>query len=342
VRDTLNNRLPWGYTWAGVEDVATLAARITSTRLFPFEDRHQQAIDGIIMLLAEAILPPARLDLINAGIKEINAAAEAEKRHHGIYPTTRTGHRFAVYWGPGNHPDTSPADPVDERLATEQVYWALSERDQETLQVFAQHNGDIPAAARELGLIYSTYAARLMFARIHARELWFDWETPRGHYSHAGGRRGPGWEYAHAIRSRVNQRKSAARKMAALWAASTTAHAAEDPNGSHPPHGQHASTAKTRSARNTRSLTRRPGSGTARNAPGRATQPRRQQHERPIRDPRPSHRNQRRRTRDPVHHLMRDDDGLGPAVFGCVVATAVVGAFVVAVLLLLSIFYGWW
>lgn len=199
--------LPWGLRPEQLEDVASLAARMSYSRLLSFDQRYDEALSSIGLAIAVSLLPPTRRELVDAGILGINQATEAERQAHGVGHSTRPGHRMAVYWGASNRLQGSAADAIDERLAVGQVWRALSDRDQETLATLAEY-GDDTAAARSLDLPAGTYRDRLMRARRRARAIWFDWESPGAHYSKAGGRAGPSWTLARAIRARVTRRRN--------------------------------------------------------------------------------------------------------------------------------------
>ena len=207
----MDDLLPWSLSWGELERAARFAALNHYSRLLPYDDRLAAARDAIVDELMESLLPLAWRDLVNTGLVGINVAVDAERHHHGITRQgPRDGLRWAIYWR--SPPGIPFAECVEDRLASHQVWAALSERDRETLAALGDY-GDNPAAARALGLTMKVYENRLARGRRRARALWFDGEADPGHYSHTG-RRGPGWDYTRALRERVQQRRRKQRKAA--------------------------------------------------------------------------------------------------------------------------------
>ena len=203
-----------GLSFAELNEVADIAARIHVSSAMPWGNRAEFALCGVIdAIVAAGGEPLGRRRLVSAGVAgittEINERARLAGRVHG-----RDMPRYAM-WHHGENRTRSASfeDAVDERMTLRQVWPALTERDQETLTTCMWNESD-QAAASELGLSKTTYAARLMNARIRAKTIWFAPELPPAHYG-AAGRKGPGWNLAQAIRDRVNGRNSKRRRAAA-------------------------------------------------------------------------------------------------------------------------------
>ncbi|HUZ38230.1 MAG TPA: hypothetical protein VMV17_18055 [Streptosporangiaceae bacterium] len=175
---SLEDLLPWGYTWQTLERLARRAAAASPARIFDPGERREVAMDGIVMALAEAVSPPSERELTGAGMAAISAESADYISRHGIgLAGANRGTGFAVYWGPGNHPHRDPMAGVDERVALAQVWEQMTRQDRETISVLAYWL-DHRAAARALGHTWTGWKTRIMRARIRVKTLWFAPEPP--------------------------------------------------------------------------------------------------------------------------------------------------------------------
>ena len=154
-----------------IDRLAGVCAKRSFSRTLPLPERHEAARGAIVLALAEAADTLTVSDIIAAGTRGIDAETAQWRRDNGM--SAPVG--WATYWLDLPVPRT-PDGEVPPRLALREVFDALPERHQESLLVLAVH-GDPQAAARHLGISYSTMQHRIRAARTAALALWFDWES---------------------------------------------------------------------------------------------------------------------------------------------------------------------
>jgi hypothetical protein len=171
-----------GYSYADIDAVARLVIRVDRYRTdVDMEERFNAVRFAIIDHLATAADQPARQDLVNAGRRAADDYVREEMHAHG-WDRRRLDlgsgglPGFQRYW------QSSGRVPLDERiverLAVRQVWPTLTLVQQQAVMALALTD-DHAAAAVQLGIPYSSYAARLRKARIRFHALWHEHETPR-------------------------------------------------------------------------------------------------------------------------------------------------------------------
>jgi hypothetical protein len=187
-----------------LEAVAAWAARNHFTQLLSYEDRWEAAWDGV----TEAVLQGDD-DLPRAALAGISRARNAVSRDHGIpAPDGKTGGRHAAYWL-GSSRLYDPLEAVDDRIALQQIWPQLRDRDRRVLTAVTRTSVPEDAAALA-GLGWSSYTHSLVAARRHARELWFaPFPAPRRIWGRDDRRRQPGSWRRSAAHVRWRKRKEA-------------------------------------------------------------------------------------------------------------------------------------
>ncbi|PSK97049.1 hypothetical protein CLV63_10952 [Murinocardiopsis flavida] len=166
-----------GYTARALARLANYAA--TQYRYptpLPWEERRDAAWSAIAEHLYTATEPPAYWDLIRAGW---NAIAVHTRKHRSTHGQTQHGSapQFHRYWMLAAAPAGSPEERVVERLALDQIWAALSPRNQDLIRALYDH-GDYAAAAESLGLPVSSFYSLISRARRAFTALWLEGETP--------------------------------------------------------------------------------------------------------------------------------------------------------------------
>lgn len=156
-----------------IEKAARVAAMVHPTQLLTLDERFEAARDGIIDALADGKTGDLR-DLAKTGI---NKAVVARHHLYGIPRDTtsakpHTGRGWQVYWHVTTGP-TSFADDLVDNLAVRQVFEALPQRHQDTLNTYMSC-GSIAGTASLLGIAYNTASERIITARNAAKKMWFE------------------------------------------------------------------------------------------------------------------------------------------------------------------------
>lgn len=172
--------LRWGYTLADVQEIARKAAFTNRFMASDFRDRVDAAWHAVVVELYTAEQPPTIHDLATVA----RAAVWAMVRdHHQTYGYAdrewaagyASAPRFVAYWT--EPPGTPMEERVVERVATPQVWWALSDRDRQVLAAFAAA-GDNRSAAAALGMPVGSFRTYISQARRAWLALWHEGETP--------------------------------------------------------------------------------------------------------------------------------------------------------------------
>jgi sigma-70-like protein len=171
-----------GWTLADLSDLAaTVAAR--HRHWWPagdIADQHAAAWEGITWHLCEAQVPPARNDLLAAGLRSLAAHVAGERRHQGRgahNASANAGAKFSAYWDWHSAPAPDPAARITERLAVAQILPALTPRQREALTLLAAY-GDYQDAAAAMGVATGTFEVHIKRARKAFLALWHEGETP--------------------------------------------------------------------------------------------------------------------------------------------------------------------
>ncbi|PSK91752.1 hypothetical protein CLV63_11933 [Murinocardiopsis flavida] len=142
----------------------------------PWGERRDIAWSAIAEHLYAAAEPPDIWDLIRAGWNAITAHTRKHRAFHG-----QTEHgaapQFHRYWMLASSPTGSPEERVVERLALDQIWAALSPRQQELISALYYHE-DYTRAAASLGLPVSSFYSMISRARRAFTALWHEHETP--------------------------------------------------------------------------------------------------------------------------------------------------------------------
>lgn len=174
--------LPGGWTLTDLTQIARYAARSQRGRIIDLEEARDVAAVAVIEALYSGS-SPTRLDLFRAARDAVGTANDKEMSFCGLDKNiARSGRmgpppRWAIYWY-GQSALVSPfEEPFVERYAVRQVFAALPERDQETLNALARQ-GTFEGARAALGVSARSWGKRLEAARAEARALWHWPETP--------------------------------------------------------------------------------------------------------------------------------------------------------------------
>lgn len=170
-----------GYNLADLDQLARAAVRVGArTGVTSAAELYDSAWSAIAERLCTADEPPARTDLIGAGMSAISDAVWAAERCHGW---DRQAHdirpSFATYWIDHAGPTPSPERAVIDRTALWQI-WAsgpLTDGQRQALLALATYR-DYQLAADSLGLPYKTFHQRVRYARQAFLTAWHEGETP--------------------------------------------------------------------------------------------------------------------------------------------------------------------
>jgi hypothetical protein len=171
-----------GYSYADIDAIARLVIRVDRYRTdLDAAERYRAIRFAVIEHLATAAERPAHQDLVKAGRRASDNHVRAEMHAHGWDPRRIEAGSGALpgfqrYW------QSSGRVPIDERIvervAVRQVWPTLTLAQRQAVMALALTD-DHAAAAVQLGIPYSSYAARLRKARIRFHALWHEHETPR-------------------------------------------------------------------------------------------------------------------------------------------------------------------
>ncbi|PSK93594.1 hypothetical protein CLV63_1161, partial [Murinocardiopsis flavida] len=142
----------------------------------PWDERRDVAWSAMAEHLYTSAEPPAYWDLIRAGWNVITVHTRKHRSTHGQTPHG-SAPQFHRYWKLAAAPTHSPEERVVERLALDQIWAALTPRNQELIRALYDH-GDYTAAAESLGLPVSSFYSLISRARRAFTALWLEGETP--------------------------------------------------------------------------------------------------------------------------------------------------------------------
>jgi hypothetical protein len=166
----------YGYTITQIQELAQRAARLSRSRILPFQDRYELACSGMMEYLTACITPPCVDEVFFAGRKAIDRESTLYFRGHGIDSQKYTGANFYRYW---TRPKDTPLDEmVIERIAVRQILSALTPEQREVILALAEH-GTEQAGAGHLGITPQAFNGRLARARRILYRQWVEPETPR-------------------------------------------------------------------------------------------------------------------------------------------------------------------
>lgn len=233
--------LRWGYTMADLERLTWTAVRRRTTSLvLDLEDRYETAWHGIVVALYDSHEPPTRWDLIHAGMREVDHAADEQLREHGKdMRRSRPLTGYVKYWLPIKHGQTDGfSDHLVEVMALPAALSVLTAAQYEAITALAAHDNDGLAAAASLGLTRVAFAQRLSTGRKRVKEVWFEGETVRSGVSGVSGEacrsghsraefgvrvdRGPerggvGWDCTRCRRNKSRRRRARSTDLNAAW-----------------------------------------------------------------------------------------------------------------------------
>jgi hypothetical protein len=151
--------------WEDIERIAIRCAERPRSRLLPWEQRYEAALEGIFEGIAEG-----SRDLVGAGLNAITKATEQHARAHGLDKSGQPRRGFVIYWDP---PGSDFEDRVLDPIALWQIWPFLAAIHRETLMDLVKAEGSMLSAAEYSGCSLKAYKQRLYLARKAARELWF-------------------------------------------------------------------------------------------------------------------------------------------------------------------------
>lgn len=158
--------------WQDIHRIAVRCAERPRSRLLPWEERYEAAVEGILLGIAEG-----SRDLVGAGLNAITKATEQHAQAHGLDRSLRKRRGFTVYWDP---PGEGFEDKVLDPIALWQIWPFLAAIHRETLMDLVKAEGSMLSAAEYSGCSVTAYKQRLSLARKAARELWFAPEAAPG------------------------------------------------------------------------------------------------------------------------------------------------------------------
>lgn len=165
-------------------DIDHLARRACAVSAFFYNgtdviDRFETARAAILAELYTVAYIPTPRALTDIGARAISYSAAANFRARGWdNGRKRLMPAYVKYWlSTELHVAGSPENAIVERVALDQIWPHLSERDQSTLTAMAEHD-DPQLAAEVEGCTTGAFSARLQRARASFFTLWFEHEDP--------------------------------------------------------------------------------------------------------------------------------------------------------------------
>jgi hypothetical protein len=172
--------LRFGYTLAALDEMARVAVWGGSWSWVPdYRESFEAARSAIAERLYASREPPARGELVAAGIAGVGELIRADRRHRGRSRDHEQDHSpsFERYWQVFARPTPGPEERIVEQAALRQIMAALPYGYRTTLITLADH-GDYDRAAAALGISRRAFTSRVSDARQAFRRLWHEGEQP--------------------------------------------------------------------------------------------------------------------------------------------------------------------
>jgi hypothetical protein len=167
-----------GFSMSDLHEMTAAACRADRSLASDAHTRYDIAWSAIATALAEAGTPPTRQELVRVGWQAIYHEVREMRHMFGFRDKDGTSEvasspRFRQYW---TLPPTHLEDGIAERLAVPQILATLTDTERDAVVALAIH-GDYQAAAKALGIGYTTMTMRMSSARRRFRAHWFAPET---------------------------------------------------------------------------------------------------------------------------------------------------------------------